>query len=111
LSGADQVFIIDALVGAGDQEAMVVLHAEELMRESAPLSAHGLGVAEALALGGALGDLPSNLQLLGIPVDAAAENLSDMQIQPKTVTELWSHICWQIAQIYPQHTSMGANAP
>jgi len=111
IRGADQVFIIDALVGAGDQGAMVVLHAEDLMRESSPLSGHGLGVAEAMALGEALGDLPTNLQLLGIPVDSAAETLSDMQIKPETITELWEHICQQIALVYPQYTSKGANSP
>ena len=109
MRGAEQVLIIDALVGANNRDSIVVLHADELVRESALLSGHGLGVAEALALGQALGDLPSNLQLLGIPVDAAAETPSDIQIQPETVTELWEHICQQIALLHPQYPSMGAH--
>lgn len=108
MRGADLVFIIDALVAASDSSAMVVLHAEDLLQETAPLSAHSLGVSETLALGEALGDLPPKLQLLGIPVDATAEIKSDLWVKSETVTEIWDHICQQIALFNPQYRKVGA---
>jgi hydrogenase maturation protease len=93
MQGFDLVIIIDALVCDGAPDRVLVLEQDEISTQTGLLSAHGLGVAEALALGRALGDLPPALQLLGITIDPVA---ASSEIKPGIVTELWDHIFQQV---------------
>lgn len=73
MRGMDAVFLIDALVGGGEPGRLHCLGLDELAQEERLLSGHGLGVAEALALGEALGDLPGQVLVLGIEVEPPAQ--------------------------------------
>jgi len=61
------------------------------------LSGHSLGVAETIALGDVLGDLPSRLLLLGITVEQQGDLSSNQcEIKPETLAGLQRHICQEI---------------
>lgn len=66
--GFDSVTIVDATSGAGPAGAIVRLDGESVRQGPGGLraSSHGLGVAEAIALGRQLGRLPSHLVIYGI---------------------------------------------
>jgi hydrogenase maturation protease len=85
------VIIIDALLGA-TPGSLHVLQAADLVRD-AGTAVHGFGVADALALAEALGDLPPRLVLIGVGVgagealpevdwDALAAQLTNLLAQP-----------------------------
>lgn len=89
MRGADHVIIIDALLSAGATGEVVPLRPDEIARQQKVLSGHGLGVAESIALGAALGDLPNGLLLLGITVQQTDELLSNYgELAPETMDEL-----------------------
>lgn len=67
LAGMDLVVIIDALLGGVPGRPRIV-DAAALAGNEADLSSHGFGVAEALAIAEALGDLPRQLAILAIEV-------------------------------------------
>lgn len=71
-----RVILIDALRGGGEPGRVRLIEPQELDRD-AGLSSHGLGVAEALALGQALGELPERLYLLGIAVAEDTRELDE----------------------------------
>jgi hydrogenase maturation protease len=66
LDGADQALLIDALDGPGAPGSLRRTEPAELAVDGAGLSGHRFGVAEALALARALGDLPPRLVLYAI---------------------------------------------
>ncbi len=74
-AGRDLVVIIDALLGGAPGEARVV-DTTELADHEAGLSSHGFGVAAALAMAEALGDLPQRLVIVGIEVGDGQSELS-----------------------------------
>ncbi len=93
MRGADLVIIIDALVGAGPPGEVVSLCPDEIAQQEMVLSGHGLGVAETIALGEALGDLPDRLLLLGIVVQQTDELTTDYGgLMPDTLVKLQSCI-------------------
>ena len=66
--GADLAVAVDAVVSGGEAGA---LHLHDATREALPsglatLSSHGLGLAQAIELGRALGRLPARLVVIGI---------------------------------------------
>jgi hydrogenase maturation protease len=73
MRAAELVIIIDALVSDAPPGEVVPLRPDEIARQQAVLSGHGLGVAETLALGEVLGELPDRVLLLGIAVKPADE--------------------------------------
>ncbi len=89
MRGADHVIIIDALMSDGETEEIVFLRLDEIARQQKVLSGHGLGVAETIALGDVLGDLPERLLLLGITVKQADEPSAGYgELAPETMVEL-----------------------
>ncbi|MBI2779823.1 MAG: hydrogenase maturation protease [Gammaproteobacteria bacterium] len=68
MEGAAHVILIDAMRSGAVPGKILRLQDEEIEMESALLSSHGFGVAESLALGGALGMLPARLVLYGVEV-------------------------------------------
>ena len=75
LRDVERAVVVDALRG-GVPGSLVLLRVDHLQRDAARTSTHGIGVAEALALGAALKLLPPELVVIGITIDecsAAAE--------------------------------------
>lgn len=99
MRGADLAIIIDALVCAEEPGSVVALRPDEIARQEGLLSGHGLGVAETMALGQVLGDLPDRLLLLGIAIEQTDDILSnDSEIKPETLAELRRYICLEVEQ-------------
>jgi hydrogenase maturation protease len=70
LGQADAAIIIDAMragLPAGSVRRFAV---DELSAESGLMSTHGFGIADALALGQALGGLPGEMVVVGIEMGA-----------------------------------------
>jgi len=67
-SGAGRVVVIDALAGSppGEPGRLHRFEADELPAAGFRASSHGFGVAEAVALGRALGRLPGHLVIYGL---------------------------------------------
>ena len=65
---AGLVVVIDAMYGGGEPGAIQVLSATQVQqaRSSAHLGTHSFGVAQAVALGHALGQIPRSLVIVGI---------------------------------------------
>jgi len=79
MEGAPEVILVDAILdeGAGRGGTRVRwVGRDELAGLAASHSSHALGVAEALALGEALGQLPGLLSILGIGVEPGAEEMA-----------------------------------
>lgn len=95
MRGTDCVILIDALLGGGMSGRVHRLGVSDLARGDLRLSGHDLGVAEALALGEALGELPGQLWVLGIEVDAGGDCApahSIAETEPATVDEIVAQI-------------------
>lgn len=69
LRGYDYVILIDAVISPKHSPGIILkLKPDELARLEALTSSHGFGVAEALAMGAALGALPKRLEVWGVVV-------------------------------------------
>jgi hydrogenase maturation protease len=69
LRGHAHVILIDAVLSAEHRPGTwLALQREELALLASPASSHGIGVAEALAMGEALGLLPETLEIRGVVV-------------------------------------------
>ncbi len=65
--GVDHAILLDAVIAPQyPPGTWLKLQREELALLATPTSSHGIGVAEALALGAALGLLPPTLEIWGI---------------------------------------------
>lgn len=89
MQGADFAIIIDALISDDKTGEVVVLNSDEIAQQQEILSGHGFGVAETLALGDVLGDLPDRLLLLGITIKQP-DDLSESfcELTSETMAEL-----------------------
>lgn len=65
-AGADRVIIVDAVLAGAEPGSIHEYDRRALAQQSRPLSAHAVGVADALALALALGEAPRRLHLLGV---------------------------------------------
>ena len=75
LRDRDHVVVLDAMRGGGAPGTVRRLDRRELALLERRLSSHSLGVADMLALGERLGELPPRLDIIGIeagPLDAVA---------------------------------------
>lgn len=65
--------VVDAVVGAGEAGAVLHLRPDDLAGAHTPISSHGIGVAEALALAGVLqgADALRAVEIVGVIVDGA----------------------------------------
>jgi hydrogenase maturation protease len=68
LTGAEHAILVDAMRSGAPPGSIRRLAAEDLTVASGLLSAHGFGVAEAVALARALGALPRRLTVIGIEI-------------------------------------------
>jgi hydrogenase maturation protease len=66
LQGVERVVIIDAVRLSDNPGSVITIDLETLHQLEYLTSSHGFGVAEAIALAGQLGQLPSNFHILGI---------------------------------------------
>jgi hydrogenase maturation protease len=73
MRGMDVAILIDALIGGDEPGRVHSLTVEETAQGELALSGHDLGVAGALALGDALGDLPERVLVLGVEVAAPGD--------------------------------------
>ncbi|HEY0721431.1 MAG TPA: hydrogenase maturation protease [Gammaproteobacteria bacterium] len=96
LRTVDGAVIIDAMRSGVASGAIQTFLPEELARESALLSSHGFGVAEALALAAILGELPDQLLVVGIEMgeEVSEGSLPERVIEPlrKRIEALLSSI-------------------
>ena len=77
MQGFERVILLDLLpqLASGEIRELAL---DELECQASPLSDHSLGVAETLALGRVLGDLPRSLRILGLgPVEEVDDPLLD----------------------------------
>lgn len=76
--GADTVVLIDALLCSLTSQPVQRIEPDTLLQQASGISSHDIGVAEALAMAKALGQLPPRLLIYGITVsegdEAAATN-------------------------------------
>jgi hydrogenase maturation protease len=68
---ADDVILIDAVHSGAAPGTLHCLTVADLVSDGLPASSHGFGIACALELGGALGNLPGRVLLYGIEIDPA----------------------------------------
>jgi len=66
MRGAELVILIDAMHSGLPFGTVRRLETEQLIRRAGSISSHDIGVAETLAMGSTLGDLPPRLVILGI---------------------------------------------
>jgi len=71
LRDVERAVVLDAVNGDAPG-AIVLLHPDELQGDATRTSTHGVGVAEALALGATLRLLPPASILIGITIDACS---------------------------------------
>lgn len=78
-SGAERVVLVDAVSTGAIPGTVLLLRCVDGTWDGAPPSAaastHGLGLAEAVGLGSALGTLPQHLTLVGIEVGETGQGL------------------------------------
>jgi len=97
MEGAELAIIIDALVCDREPGEVVPLRADEIAQEEWVLSGHELGVAETIALGGVLGELPERLLILGIAIkhpDELAAN--SCELSADTMGEVKGVVCGEL---------------
>jgi len=70
LQNQDAAVLIDAMQGDEPPGSVRLVGRAELLQQDSPMSSHGMGVAESLALGEQLDMLPSALHILAIQVGA-----------------------------------------
>jgi hydrogenase maturation protease len=68
--GADRVILVDAVASDDPPGSLIECAAQDLHRSSSDLSGHGLSVTAALSVAASLGDLPRDVRIVGIAVDA-----------------------------------------
>ena len=69
LDGRDEVILIDAMQGGAEPGSVRKVDLSELEGDNDAPSSHNFGVAEALLLAQAMGDLPRELTIIGIEVN------------------------------------------
>jgi len=97
MDGADLAIVIDALVCDRELGEVVPLRADEIAQEEWVLSGHELGVAETIALGGVLGELPERLLILGIAIKHPDEIVvNSCELSTETMGEVKGVICGEL---------------
>ena len=96
----DGAILIDALIGGDEPGRVHPLTVEEIAQSGLTLSGHDLGVAEALALGDALGDLPEMVLILGVEV-SAPEDCAPGSPSPRVGNRILDELVNQILATVP----------
>ncbi|GAB4303773.1 MAG: hydrogenase maturation protease [Thiohalomonadaceae bacterium] len=92
LGQADAAIIIDAMCAGLPAGSVRRFSLGELSAESGLMSTHGFGVADALALGRALGDLPEKMVIVGI-------EMGESELAEDTRTALVELVQGELAQM------------
>ena len=85
-AGVETLCLIDTLK-SGVHSGIVRLQTEDLLGEEAAISSHHFGLAEALHLATALGQLPPRLLIYGVVPSADNERTLSAMLQHDLVTE------------------------
>jgi hydrogenase maturation protease len=93
IQGADLAIIIDALLSDHVPGEVVRLRPDDIVKEEWALSGNELGVAETIALGNVLGELPDRLLILGVVVPQSADN---SEIDSNTMDKILNTISKEI---------------
>jgi len=104
MRGAELVILIDALVHGGEPGNVLRLRVDEVTCRGSLISAHSVGVAETLALGQVLGDLPDRLMIFGITVGEVGTSdcqAADGVLDQKTQDLLLQGISRELERLYP----------
>lgn len=100
IQNADLAIVIDTLICSHAPGEVVPLTPDAVTQDEWVLSENSLGVAETIALGRVLGELPDSLLLLGIAVDQDSSISSDnVDISSATVESILRHITKHIEQV------------
>jgi hydrogenase maturation protease len=78
LQGYEQVILIDAVQAGKPRGTLIRLDTGQISEQSAGLSSHNFGVAEAIALGRAMGQVPQELILLGLDAGERYDEIFDI---------------------------------
>lgn len=81
LGEADAALIIDAMRSGAPAGTVRRFAYDDLGTQSALMSSHGFGVAEALTLGGALGALPDEVVVIGIEMGEGEAGLAGESVR------------------------------
>ncbi len=93
MQGADLVIILDALISNHATGEVVPLTPDDIAKEEWALSGHSLGVAETIALGRILGELPDNMLLLGLAVNQeSVASTATVDINSATIASLQQQV-------------------
>lgn len=82
---ANDVILIDAVHSGAAPGTLHCLTAADLVSDGLPASSHGFGIACALELGSALGNIPGRVLLYGIEIDPAHV---DQSLSPAVLSAL-----------------------
>lgn len=92
--GVDVCVVVDAMVtGAPPGTVRVFDGFVDDLPARSPTSSHGSGVAEAVALGEALDDLPGRLIVVGVEVSTVAEGTDLSPRVQASVPRVWCLVC------------------
>jgi len=97
-AGFDQVFLVDAVVTGGAPGTMLRLSADQPLPRPARHSSHGLGLAEAVELARALGELPPQLVIYGIEVESLDDGAGLSPAVAAAVPEIVETIVGELQQ-------------
>ncbi|MFP3873116.1 MAG: hydrogenase maturation protease, partial [Thiohalophilus sp.] len=92
--GYQRVILIDAVQAGKPRGTLVRLEAEQISEQSAGLSSHNFGVAEAVALGRAMGLLPQELVLYGLD----AGECPDMAFEAGEIEPLVERVVHELSE-------------
>jgi Ni,Fe-hydrogenase maturation factor len=97
MQGVDIAIILDTLVGYHEPGEVVSLRPGDITTEEWALSENELGVAETIALGNVLGELPERLLILGIVAPQSADLTADnSEIDSNTMDKIRNTVSKEI---------------
>lgn len=91
MQGADLAIVIDALISSHAPGEVVPLTPSDISQDEWALSGNNLSVAETIALGSVLGELPDRLVILGLATNQESCVSSD-EISAATIASLQQQI-------------------
>jgi hydrogenase maturation protease len=98
LQDLDSAILVDAIENPAREGELHWIAPDEISANHAAISCHGCGVYEALALANILGELPRELRIVGLCIDAA----SPMPIAPARIDALANDILDHVQRCHSQ---------
>lgn len=90
--GARLAILVDAVHSGGEPGELVRLEGDRIREATLRTSSHGVGVADTLTIGRALGDLPPGLVLYGLEVGSDGEWLPTNDSMDRLVTAVATEV-------------------